>query len=85
MKFKIFACFIASVSISAACFSQDSLQNKKMHATVKHHKAMKGSAGKADHSTSKIYRDTRLGSSSKKYDTYKKNDNGAGAVTTSPK
>lgn len=32
-----------------------------------------------------IYRDTRLGSSSKKYNTYKKNDNGAGSVTTSPK
>ena len=32
-----------------------------------------------------MYRDTRLGSSTKKYNTYKKNDNGAGAVTTSPK
>jgi hypothetical protein len=32
-----------------------------------------------------MYRDTRLGSSSKKYNTYKKNDNGAGAITTSPK
>lgn len=32
-----------------------------------------------------MYRDTRLGSSSKKYNTYKKNDNGAGAITTNPK
>lgn len=32
----------------------------------------------------KIYRDTRLGSSSPMYNTYKKNDNGAGAVTTNP-
>jgi len=31
-----------------------------------------------------MYRDTRLGSSSKKYNTYKKNDNGAGAITTNP-
>lgn len=31
-----------------------------------------------------IYRDTRLGSSSPLYDTYKKNDNGAGSVTTNP-
>jgi hypothetical protein len=31
-----------------------------------------------------MYRDTRLGSSSKKYNTYKKNDNGAGAVTNNP-
>ena len=32
-----------------------------------------------------IYRDTRLGSSTKQYDTYEKNNNGAGSVTTSPK
>ena len=31
------------------------------------------------------YIDTRLGSSSKLYDTYEKNNNGAGSVTTSPK
>lgn len=31
-----------------------------------------------------IYRDTRLGSSSPMYDTYKKNNNGAGSVTTNP-
>ncbi|MEO5649378.1 MAG: hypothetical protein ABIR03_05570 [Ginsengibacter sp.] len=31
------------------------------------------------------YRDTRLGSSTKQYDTWKKNNNGAGSVTTSPK
>ena len=31
-----------------------------------------------------IYRDTRLGSSSPLYNTYQKNDNGAGAVTTNP-
>lgn len=31
-----------------------------------------------------MYRDTRLGSSSPLYNTYKKNKNGAGAVTTNP-
>ena len=31
------------------------------------------------------YMDTRLGSSTKQYDTWEKNNNGAGAVTTSPK
>lgn len=31
-----------------------------------------------------IYRDTRLGSSSPLYNTYEKNDNGAGSVTTNP-
>ena len=34
---------------------------------------------------SKPYMDTRLGSSSPLYDTYEKNSNGAGSVTTSPK
>ncbi len=34
--------------------------------------------------TNTIYRDTRLGSSSPLYNTYKKNDNGAGSVTTNP-
>jgi hypothetical protein len=29
--------------------------------------------------------DTRLGSSTKQYDTWEKNNNGAGSVTTSPK
>ena len=32
-----------------------------------------------------IYNDTRLGSSTQQYDTYKKNNYGAGAVTTTPK
>lgn len=31
-----------------------------------------------------MYRDTRLGSSSPLYNTYQKNDNGAGAITTNP-
>jgi len=33
---------------------------------------------------SPVYRDTRLGSSSPSYNTYEKNDDGAGAVTTNP-
>jgi hypothetical protein len=33
---------------------------------------------------SPIYRDTRLGSSSPMYNTYEKNNNGAGSVTTNP-
>ncbi len=32
-----------------------------------------------------IYNDNRLGSSTEQYNTYEKNDNGAGAVTTRPK
>ena len=32
-----------------------------------------------------LYRETRLGSSTPQYDTWEKNNNGAGSVTTSPK
>ncbi len=47
---------------------------------------VKTSVHPAKKSTKKrMYRDTRLGSSEKKYDTYKKNDYGAGSVTTHPK
>ena len=35
-------------------------------------------------SSTKIYRDTRLGGSSPLYNTYRKNDYGAGAITTNP-
>jgi len=35
-------------------------------------------------SGSSTYRDTRLGSSSPLYNTYEKNDDGAGAITTNP-
>lgn len=38
----------------------------------------------SSNNTSKIYRDTRLGGSSPLYNTYKKNDKGAGAITTNP-
>ena len=53
-------------------------------------------AGKINNSTKKgtdnynpdpsspVYRDTRLGSSSPMYNTYEKNNNGAGSVTTNP-
>ncbi len=47
---------------------------------------VKKSVHPAKKSTKKrMYRDTRLGSSEKKYNTYKKNDYGAGAITTHPK
>ena len=41
--------------------------------------------GSSYYSKHHIYRDSRLGSSSPLYNTYKKNDYGAGAVTTNPK
>ena len=87
MKFKIFITLIFSIALALKGNAQDTT---KMHTNVNkvqvnnlrnptHRKA------KNTKSTSKIYRDTRLGSSEPQYNTYKKNDNGAGAVTTSPK
>ncbi len=56
--------------ISGALSTQNTLQpeNKPAHSVQRH----------------TMYRDTRLGSSSKMYDTYEKNDYGAGAITTNP-
>lgn len=53
--------------------------NPQIHSTVVPAQTTDGSS-----SASPIYRDTRLGSSSPKYNTYKKNDYGAGAITTNP-
>lgn len=44
-----------------------------------------GKRSKVTYSLKKpMYRPTRLGSSSPLYNTYRKNDNGAGAITTNP-
>lgn len=46
--------------------------------------SQQGVVNNAQQKPSLQYRDTRLGSSSPQYDTYQKNDNGAGSVTTNP-
>ena len=62
-----------SNAVSATTYSAGANSQEKTPALV------------AKKSTKKpMYRDTRLGGSSKKYNTYKKNDNGAGAITTNP-
>ncbi len=88
MKFKIFITLLFSIAFAVKGHAQDTT---KMHIS-KTNKMHVNSARKSTHqsvikpkTTSKIYRDTRLGSSEPQYNTYKKNDNGAGAVTTSPK
>jgi hypothetical protein len=95
MKNKILPVIVLCVLISISGFSQDTTHHlvpkkatakkstqpalKKETSYIYPYKVYKAPAKKP------IYRDTRLGSSTKKYDTYKKNDKGAGAVTTSPK
>ncbi len=88
MKAKLLM-FVPGILFSLTAFSQDSSvaspsKNKvifknepRVHSTII--PAQKTSTKKPH-----IYRDTRLGSSSPKYNTYKKNDYGAGAVTTNP-
>lgn len=84
MKLRIFFVIITAISFSLTAYSQDSTKKvlkPRMKSNVQIHKKKY----RRMHDTTKIYRDTRLGSSEKKYNTYKKNDNGAGAITTSPK
>lgn len=88
MKFKIFITFLFSIAFALKGHAQDTTKMHVNEAT----KVQVNSVRKSTHrktkkakSTSKIYRDTRLGSSEPQYNTYKKNDKGAGAVTTSPK
>lgn len=82
MKTQKFFCLFAGVLISALAFSQDSshLRNYSQDRTYE------PASGNSDNAITQphIYRDTRLGSSSPLYNTYKKNDYGAGAITTNP-
>ena len=74
------------VLCSVKGFSQTTQQAKQTSAvatsTTKTTAMHKKTIAKAPH---KIYFDTRKGSSSPLYNTWRKNANGAGAVTTSPK
>lgn len=85
------AIYIFSVLIflfSTTGFSQDTAKYKVLQ-KVNVNKKVSDSAKKnykihLNKQPQVIYRDTRLGSSSPIYNTYKKNDYGAGAVTTNP-
>jgi hypothetical protein len=88
MKIKTITTFIISICIANPIFCQDTSQNQKL--SQEHTYDVSPSSGNFSHSSRSksskphIYRDTRLGSSSSLYNTYKKNDYGAGAVTTNP-
>ena len=79
---------VSGLLISFHGFSQDTTYHsgatQKSGTQTNSQTGFKKSATHTAHVKKPIYRDTRLGSSSKKYNTYKKNDNGAGAVTTNP-
>lgn len=70
------------LAISPA-FSQDTSQNQKL--TEEHTYPIRPNKRKYNISGKRhIYRDTRLGGSSPYFNTYQKNDYGAGAITTDP-
>lgn len=82
--------YISIVLILFACkgYSQDTSQYKVLP-KVDVHKNIHDSLGGSNivhfqNQSPAIYRDTRLGSSSPLYNTYKKNNFGAGAITTNP-
>ena len=77
--------------LSAAAFCQDSSLTKhsqkvtfksdaRMHSTI----ITPAKSGAVTPINEATYHDTRLGSSSPMYNTYRKNDYGAGAVTNNP-
>lgn len=90
MKSKILLSAIVLFTATNA-FSQDTTSTLPSKVTFKDKaqtQSKKVTFSKKDNKKKKtktvMYRDTRLGSSSPLYDTYKKNDHGAGAVTTNP-
>ncbi|MEO7314140.1 MAG: hypothetical protein ABIW47_03065 [Ginsengibacter sp.] len=85
------AIFVLTVFIflfSVSGFSQDSAKFKVLQKVNVKKKnpdpAKKNYTIKLNKQPQIMYRDTRLGSSSPLYKTYKKNDYGAGAITTNP-
>jgi len=79
---------ISGLLISSIAFAQDSSANSDSKVIFKSQPQVHSKVTPATKSHSNKgqvhYRPTRLGSSSPLYDTYKKNDYGAGSVTTNP-
>ena len=95
MKNKILPLLVLYVLISFQVFSQDATLHLAPKKTTIHKSSQPGLKKETTYTNpdkihktpakKPMYLDTRLGSNTKKYDTYKKNDKGAGAATTSPK
>jgi uncharacterized protein (DUF2461 family) len=82
MKHKILFIFTIASILSTHVVAQDtSTQRPALNDQTYPINTTKNTYNSSQH---QIYRDTRLGSSSANYNTYEKNDNGAGAITTDP-
>jgi hypothetical protein len=77
MKSKIIILSIIAGFFSYTALGQDTSENQTYHIST-------SPRNYTNTSQQHIYRDTRLGGSSPLYNTYKKNDYGAGAITTNP-
>ena len=77
MKYKMIILSIIIGSFSYTVMGQDTSENQTYHLST-------SKINNKNASLPHIYRDTRLGGSSPSYNTYKKNDYGAGAITTNP-
>ena len=73
----IILCCCFAFTTKAQDFSYTKTDTAKIKSTILKQKSQQPVA-------TPMYRDTRLGSSSPLYNTYQKNDNGAGAITTNP-
>jgi len=73
---------ICAIFSASSAFSQDTSQNQML--TREEHTYPIKSHNYKSATEHHIYRDTRLGSSSPYFNTYQKNDYGAGAITTDP-
>jgi len=82
MKHKILFIFALALILSTHVVAQDTTTQKP--ALNDETYPVNTTRNNYNSSQHQIYRDTRLGSSSANYNTYKKNDNGAGAITTNP-
>lgn len=83
MKLKIFSNFILLLLIGSPAFAQDTSANQ-MFSKDQTYPINLPAGNYTVRQKYPIYRDTRLGSSSPYYNTYQKNDYGAGAITTNP-
>ncbi len=83
MKSKILGIFIIIFFGSISVMAQDTSENQRLSENQTYHvnTPQRNYKNSPQHH---IYRDTRLGGSSPLYNTYKKNDYGAGAITTNP-
>ena len=83
MKSKIIILSITIGFFANTVMAQDTSENQRLSENQTYHISTPD-RNYSNNPNNHIYRDTRLGGSSPLYNTYKKNDNGAGAITTNP-